>query len=80
MGMAASFRVVKSFENEASDRCVDIFQRHDGSFGFEECRRDQEDATQWFPLDKYSRLVFATEAAALAEATARVVWLAPDKP
>jgi hypothetical protein len=79
MGMAASYRVVKSLENDAADRCVDIFERFDGTFGFEECRRDQEDATQWFPLDKYSRLVFATEASALAEAIARVAWLASDK-
>lgn len=73
--MAASYRVVKSLENQATDRCVDIFQRADGSFGFEECRRDHEDGAVWFPLDKYSGLVFDSEAAALAEARASVAWL-----
>lgn len=79
MGMAASFRVLKSFENQAADRCVDIFERVDGTFGFEECRRDHEDAVTWFPLDKYSRLIFDTEAGALAQAKARVELLASEK-
>ena len=74
--MAASYRVVKSLENDAADRCVDIFQRHDGSFGFEECRRDHEDGAVWFPLDRYSRLIFGSEQDALAEARAQVAWLA----
>ena len=58
---------------------MDIFVRADDTFGFEECRRDYEDAGDWFPLDKYSRLIFVTEAGALAEAKARVAWLASEK-
>jgi hypothetical protein len=68
-----------SLENNAADRCVDIFVRADGTFGFEECRRDYEDPGEWFPLDKYSRLIFHTEAGALAEAKASVTWLALEK-
>jgi hypothetical protein len=77
--MAASFRVLKSLENQAADRCVDIFERADGTFGFEECRRDHEDAGQWFPLDKYSRLIFDSQAGALAGAKASVPWLVLEK-
>lgn len=77
--MAKSSRVLTSLENSAANRCVDIFVRVDGTFGFEECRRDYEDAGEWFPLDKYSRLIFDTEESALAEAKARVVWLALEK-
>jgi hypothetical protein len=77
--MAARLRVLTSLENNAADRCVDIFVRADGTFGFEECRRDYEDAGEWFPLDKYSGLIFDTEEAALAEAKARVAWLALEK-
>jgi hypothetical protein len=77
--MAASFRVLRSLENHAADRCVDIFVRSDGTFGFEECRRDYEDANEWFPLDKYSGLIFDSEQGALAEARVRVLWLATDK-
>ena len=36
--------VVASIENGAHDRCVDLFLRPDGSYGFEEFRRDVEDA------------------------------------
>lgn len=75
MGADASILVLTSLENQAADRCVDIFVRADGTFGFEECRRDYEDAGVWFPLDKYSRLIFDTEAGALAEARASVAWL-----
>lgn len=58
---------------------MDIFVRADGTFGFEECRRDYEDSGEWFPLDKYSKLIFDTEAGALAEAKSRVVWLALEQ-
>jgi hypothetical protein len=77
--MAARLRVLTSLENNAADRCVDIFVRADGTFGFEEYRRDYEDANEWFPLHKYSMLIFDSEEAALAEAKARVPWLALDR-
>ena len=73
-----SRRVVASFENDAHDHCVDIFVRAEGTFGFEEYRRDPEDATGWFPLRHYAGQVFATEEAALTQAKATVAWLAAD--
>ena len=36
-----SWVVVDSIENFERDRCVDIFRRPDGSYGFEEFRRDR---------------------------------------
>jgi hypothetical protein len=36
--------VFDSVENDEHDRCVDLFRRPDGSFGFEAFRRDVEDA------------------------------------
>jgi hypothetical protein len=71
-------RVVASFNNPAGDHCVDIFLRDDGTFGFEEYRRDPEDMRGWFPLHRYWSLVFATEQDALAQAKATVAWLAAD--
>jgi len=47
-------RVIASFNNPAGDHCVDIFVRDDGTFGFEEYRRDPEDMRGWFPLHRYS--------------------------
>jgi len=74
----ASIKVLNSLENSAGDHCVDIFVRDDGTFGFEEYRRDPEDMSGWFSLHRYSRQVFATAEDALAEAKSRVAWIALD--
>ncbi|MGA8049079.1 MAG: hypothetical protein WCA09_02750 [Burkholderiales bacterium] len=71
-------RVVASFNNSAGDHCVDIFVRDDGTFGFEEYRRDPEDMRGWFPLHHYSKQVFATDQDALAKAKVTVAWMAVD--
>ena len=57
------------------DRCVDIFKRPDGTFGFEEFRRDPEDMGGWTPIAYYSVREFGTEAEALAGARETVPWL-----
>jgi hypothetical protein len=59
----------------AADRCVDIFRRPDGTFGFEEFRRDPEDMGRWTPIAYYSTREYATEAHALAAAREAVPWL-----
>lgn len=74
-----STRVVASFDSSAGDHCVDIFVRDDGTFGFEEYRRDAEDLSGWFSLHRYSHQVFVTEEEALAQAKAMVAWMATVK-
>ncbi|HMH18613.1 MAG TPA: hemolysin III family protein [Burkholderiales bacterium] len=74
-----SVKVLNSLENSAGDHCVDIFERDDGTFGFEECRRDAEDQRGWFSLHRYSHQVFATAEAALAQAKSRVEWMATER-
>jgi hypothetical protein len=54
---------------------VDIFSRRDGTFGFEEFRRDPEDMGAWTPMAYYSDREFHTEADAVAAARATVPWL-----
>ena len=76
--MAASPKVLKSLENSTGDHCVDIFVRADGTFGFDEYRRDPEDMSGWFSLHRYSHQVFATAEDALAEAKSRVAWMVLD--
>ena len=66
--------VLTSLQNEVADRCVDIFMRDNGTFGFEEYRRDHEDESEWFSLHRFSHLVFDTEERALAEARSTVEW------
>ncbi len=70
-------KVLTSFENPYGDYCIDVFVRADGTFGFEECRRDPEDGGGWYSLHRYSRLVFNSEKDALAQAKACVAWLRP---
>jgi len=70
-----SWVVLDSIENGQHDRCVDLFRRPDGSFGFEEFRRDVEDAGAWTPVAYYSRAAYASRRAALDVAIKRVVWL-----
>ncbi|MEP7068303.1 MAG: GNAT family N-acetyltransferase [Usitatibacter sp.] len=69
-------RVVTSIENDPGDHCVDVFEREDGTFGFEEYRRDPEDGRGWFALNTFGHVVFDTPDAALAQARMRVPWLA----
>lgn len=49
-----SWIVLASLENEEHDRCIDLFRRPDGSHGFEEFRRDPEDAGARTPVSYYA--------------------------
>lgn len=60
----------------AVDRCVDIFVRPDGTFGFEEFRRDAEDTGAWTPVVFYSAREFDSEQDAIKAAREAVPWLA----
>ena len=72
-------QVLESFENTDGRYCVDIFQRADGSFGFEEFRRDAEDGGCWQNLHKYGQRPYATGQAALESAMEHIDWLEKDK-
>jgi len=76
--MPAPIKVLTSLENSSGDHCVDIFVRHDGTFGFEESRKDPEDVRGWFSLNRYSCQVFATAEDALAQAKSKVEWMTTD--
>ena len=69
-------RVIASVENPEKDHCVDLFVRADGSFGFEEWRREPEDPGKWYRARYHAAAVFASPQLALAEARRRVPWLA----
>jgi hypothetical protein len=70
-----SWVVFVSIENPEHDRCVDFFSRQDGSYGFEEFRRDVEDGGQWTPVQYYSGVSYLSPADALASAERCVHWL-----
>ena len=72
---AVKNKVLESFENPEATHCVDIFVRGDGSFGFEEFRRDAEDGGLWQCLHKYGNAAYETGPLALDAAKDAVAWL-----
>ena len=68
--------VFVSVENPEHNRCVDMFSRPDGSYGFEEFRRDIEDSGQWTPVQYYSGIAYGSPIDALDAAERCVPWLA----
>ncbi|WP_146344792.1 hypothetical protein [Falsiphaeobacter marinintestinus] len=73
--MAHDNTVIHSFNLPGESVCVDVFHRPDGSFGFEEFRRDPEDMRGWYPIGMFSPQVFEEAEGALAAAKAAVHWL-----
>jgi hypothetical protein len=66
--------VLESFEDADGFRCVDIFKRSDGTFGFKEFRRDPEDSGRWTLVADYSHLSYPIESKALDAAAQEVAW------
>jgi hypothetical protein len=56
-------------------RAVKIIKRPDGTFGFQEYRRDPEDAGGWTFVAQNSRGPFRTQEEALAAAKSDIGWL-----
>jgi hypothetical protein len=71
-----SWVVLASLENVEGNRCIDLFVRPDGTYGFEEFRRDPEDAGAWTPVQYYSGTAYGSKDEALAAAARSVQWLA----
>lgn len=73
--MTKTRTVLKSINAAGETRCVDIFRRQDGRFGFDECRRDPEDGRGWFAIGGHGDRSFDSAAAALAAARTAITWL-----
>ena len=67
--------VLQSIETVDGDRCVDIFRRGDGSYGFEGYRRDAEDTSGWFRVTQFGEQRYESEAAAVAAAQGVFPWV-----
>jgi hypothetical protein len=69
----ASWRILTSYQTSEADRCVDVFCRANGTFGYEEFRRDPEDCGTWTAISYCSDHVFASEHDALRNALTSVL-------
>jgi len=67
--------VIWSVNLDGDTICVDVFRRSDGSFGFDEFRRDPEDGRGWFSIGHHSDRRFDDFDAAQAAACRDVGWL-----
>ncbi|HEV3267603.1 MAG TPA: hypothetical protein VGZ68_04315 [Acidimicrobiales bacterium] len=72
-----SWSVLNSHETFDGSRCVDVFSRPNGTFGFEEFRRDPEDRGAWTPTGYFSDHEYASVAEVLEAARRNVTWLGP---
>ncbi|WP_120499374.1 hypothetical protein [Roseovarius sp. EL26] len=73
--MAHVNKVIRSINLDGETICVDIFHRPDGTFGFDEFRRDPEDGRGWYSIGHYGAEEFESAETALVEARQRVHWL-----
>jgi hypothetical protein len=69
--------IKKTFLNSDGTRKVEVFQRHDSTFGFEELKFGQEEQA-WFPVGKYSIAIVDSLEHAIKEAKGRVAWLSHE--
>lgn len=69
-----SWTILASHQTFEADRCVDVFSRPNGTFGFEEFRRDPEDVGAWTPVSYFSGREYPTEVAANDAARHAVRW------
>jgi hypothetical protein len=74
--MAHVNTVLLSIETPCGSRCVDLFRRPDGSYGFEEYRRDVEDGRGWFPIGGFALRRHSSAGDARRAAAAEIGWFA----
>ena len=70
-----SWLVSISIENSDHNRCVDLFSRPDGTYDYEEFRREVEDRGEWTPVSYYSGSIYPSRKSALEAAMQSVAWL-----
>jgi len=75
MGNAMPSNVVDTLHSRDADRCVKIIRQPDGTFGFQEFRREPEDAGRWTLISEGARGAHATQVQAVAAAEDDVAWL-----
>jgi hypothetical protein len=72
--LMTDYRVVKTLDDPGGGRRVEIYQRVNGTFGFEEWTFGV-DENAWYPSGRYSYAVIDTLEKAEQEARCRIAWL-----
>lgn len=74
-GTGAKPLVLVSHETPDGLRCVDFLRRADGSFGFEEYRRDPDDGRGWYAVGGTGDIPFASQEDMRDAARRNISWL-----
>lgn len=72
--MSAMPNIKITFLKSDGTRKVEVFQRTDNTFGFEELKFGEQEKA-WFPVGKYSFAFIDSLESAVKEAKGRVAWL-----
>tara|TARA_B100001093_G_scaffold324434_1_gene309603 strand:- start:44 stop:277 length:234 start_codon:yes stop_codon:yes gene_type:complete len=67
--------VIHSINNDESNLCIDFFIRNNGTFGYEEFRRDPENTSGWYKVGYFANKVFSSKDEAYNDAVKRISWL-----
>lgn len=78
--MAHTNKVIRSINLDGETICVDIFVRPNGTYGFDEFRRDPEDGRGWYSIGHYGAEEFESIDAAMEKAKWTVGWLEAAMP
>jgi hypothetical protein len=73
--VAHTNKVLRSVNSDGETICVDVFVRPDGTYGFDEFRRDPEDGRGWYSIGQHGSANFVSFDDAFAEARKTVSWL-----
>ncbi len=73
--MAHENKVIRSINLDGEYICVDVFMRPDGTYGYDQFRRDPEDGRGWYSIGHNGDAVFSSYEAVLAAAQKAVHWL-----
>ena len=73
--MAHTIRVLQSINLPGDTICVDIFIRPNGTYGFDEFRRDPEDGRGWFSIGHHGSAEFSSVNETAAAAIEAISWL-----
>ena len=66
--------VIYSVNNFDESRCLDLFQRKNNSFGYQEYRRDKETYEGWYKVGSYEDMIFLTKEEAYNSAYENIGW------
>ena len=67
--------VIQSINNDESNLCIDFFTRNNGTFGYEEYRKDPENTSDWYKIGYFTYKIFSSKDEAYNDALKTISWL-----